>query len=96
MVEWERPKLPSHWGDYRAFAVHCIVHIGRMHLPDPMPDNHIETRFERDGGGTFMTMRMTLPDSTTRAIMLASGMEHGMEANCARLEKMSADANQAA
>ena len=73
-----------------------IVHIGRMHLPDPTPDNHIETRFEPDGGGTLMTMRMTLPDSATRAIMLSSGMEHGIEANCARLEKMAANANQAA
>jgi len=33
-----------------------------------------------------MTMRMTLPDATTRAAMLASGMEHGMEASYARLE----------
>ena len=23
-----------------------IVHIERMHLPDPTPDNHVETRFE--------------------------------------------------
>ena len=25
-----------------------IVHVERMHLPDPCPDNHVETRFERD------------------------------------------------
>jgi len=37
-----------------------IVHVERMHLPDPTPDNHIETRFAADGSGTFMTMRMTL------------------------------------
>ena len=26
-----------------------IVHVERMHLPDPTPDNHVETRFEPDG-----------------------------------------------
>jgi hypothetical protein len=57
-----------------------------MFLPDPTPDNHIETRFERDGAGTLMTMRMTLPDAQTRAAMLATGMEHGMEASYVRLE----------
>jgi len=66
-----------------------IVHVERMHLPDPTPDNHVETRFEPDGGGTLMTMRMTLPDAGTRAAMLATGMEHGMEASYARLDGMS-------
>lgn len=65
-----------------------IVQVGRMHLPDPTPDNHIETRFEADGGGTLMTMRMTLPDAGTRAAMLSTGMEHGMEASYVRLEEM--------
>ena len=63
-----------------------IVHVERMHLPDPTPDNHVETRFEADGTGTLMTMRMTLPDEKTRAAMLATGMERGMEASYARLE----------
>ena len=63
-----------------------IVHRERMHLPDPTPDNHVETRFEADGTGTLMTMRMTLPDAQTRAAMLASGMESGMEASYVRLE----------
>jgi len=65
-----------------------IVHIERMHLPNPTPDNHVETRFEADGAGTFMTLRMTLPDAETRAAMLATGMEHGMEASYARLEQL--------
>lgn len=63
-----------------------LVHVERMHLPDPTPDNHVETIFEADGSGTLMTMRMTLPDAATRAAMLASGMEHGMEASYVRLE----------
>ena len=63
-----------------------IVHIERMHLPDPTPDNHVETTFTPDGDGTLMTMRMTLPDAATRAQMLASGMEGGMEASYVRLE----------
>jgi uncharacterized protein YndB with AHSA1/START domain len=65
-----------------------IVHVERMHLPDPCPDNHVVTRFEQDGSGTLMTMHMTLPDAQTRAAMLASGMEHGMEASYVRLETM--------
>jgi uncharacterized protein YndB with AHSA1/START domain len=63
-----------------------IVHVERMHMPDATPDNHVETRFEPDGTGTLMTMRMTLPDANTRAAMLASGMEQGMEASYGRLE----------
>ena len=65
-----------------------IVHIERMHLPDPTPDNHVVTTFEKDGSDTLMTMRMTLPDAATRAAMLATGMEHGMEASYVRLEAM--------
>ncbi|WP_420968102.1 SRPBCC domain-containing protein [Bradyrhizobium sp. B120] len=66
-----------------------IVHVERMHLPDPTPDNCVETRFAPDGSGTVMTMRMTLPDAETRAAMLATGMEHGMEDSYARLDRMS-------
>ncbi len=65
-----------------------IIHIERIHLPDPTPDSRIETRFETDGNGTLMTMRMTLPNEKARAAMLATGMEHGMEASYIRLDKM--------
>jgi uncharacterized protein YndB with AHSA1/START domain len=65
-----------------------IVHVERMYLPDPTPDNQVETRFDADGPGTRMTIRMTLPDAQTRAAMLATGMEKGMEASYARLEEM--------
>ena len=65
-----------------------IVHIERFHMPDVTPDNHVETRFEADGAGTLMTMRMTLPDAATREAMLAVGMEEGMEASYARLDAM--------
>jgi uncharacterized protein YndB with AHSA1/START domain len=65
-----------------------IVHVERMFLPDPTPDNHIETTFAADGAGTLMTLRMTLPDAQTRAAMLSTGMEQGMEASYVRLEKI--------
>lgn len=65
-----------------------IVHVERMFLPERTPDNHVETTFDADGTGTLMTMRMTLPDAKTRAAMLATGMERGMEASYARLEEM--------
>jgi uncharacterized protein YndB with AHSA1/START domain len=67
---------------------HRIVHVERMFLPDPTPDNHVETTFEPDGTGTLMTIRMTLPDAQTVASMLASGMDKGMEASYVRLEGM--------
>ena len=66
-----------------------IVHVERMHLPDPTPDNHVVTTFEADGRGTLMTMRMTLPDAATREAMLATGMDRGMEVSYARLERQS-------
>jgi uncharacterized protein YndB with AHSA1/START domain len=65
---------------------HKIVHVERMFLPDPTPDNNVETRFEPDGTGTLMTTRMTLPDAETRKQMLSTGMEGGMEMSYARLE----------
>ena len=65
-----------------------IVHVERMHLPDTTPDNHVVTTFEPEGNGTLMTIRMTLPDATTRSQMLATGMEHGMEASYLRLEEL--------
>lgn len=71
-----------------------IVHVERMHLPpfdsDPTPDNRVETRFEPQGTGTRMVMVMRLPDGATRAAMLGSGMETGMETSYARLETLAA------
>jgi uncharacterized protein YndB with AHSA1/START domain len=92
--EWENPsKGKAHnfhiTGEYLELEPFTrIVHIERMHLPDPTPDNHVETRFDPEGDGTLMTMRMTLPDAATRAQMLANGMEHGMEMSYVRLESL--------
>jgi uncharacterized protein YndB with AHSA1/START domain len=74
-------------GEFIALEPHKrVVHIERMHLPEPTPDNHVETHFEPDGSWTLVVMKMTLPDADTRHAMLASGMEHGMEAGYVRLE----------
>lgn len=89
--EWSNGKGQGFYitGEYLALEPHHrIVHVERMFLPDRTPDNHVETRFDADGSGTLMTMRMTLPDAKTRAMMLATGMEHGMEASYVRLEGM--------
>ncbi|RZN33325.1 SRPBCC domain-containing protein [Bradyrhizobium sp. Leo121] len=76
-------------GEYLELAPFSrIVHVERMHLPDPTPDNHVETIFAPDGSGTLMTMRMTLPDAATREAMLAAGMEHGMEDSYSRLDAL--------
>jgi uncharacterized protein YndB with AHSA1/START domain len=89
--EWSNGKGGGFYltGEYLELEPYSrIVHVERMYLPDPTPDNHVETRFDRDGAGTLITMRMTLPDEETRKRMIASGMEHGMEASYVRLESM--------
>jgi len=89
--EWANGKGGAFYltGEYEALEPYSrIVHVERMHLPDPTPDNHVETRFDPDGTGTFMTMRMTLPNAEVRKAMLATGMERGMEASYVRLEQM--------
>jgi uncharacterized protein YndB with AHSA1/START domain len=91
-------KIRLEWSDGKGRGFHLtgeyvelepysrIVHIERMHVPDPTPDNRVETRFDADGSGTLMTLRMTLPNTEMRAAMLATGMEQGMEASYVRLE----------
>jgi uncharacterized protein YndB with AHSA1/START domain len=91
-------KIRFEWSDGKGRGFHLtgeyvelepysrIVHIERMHVPDPTPDNRVETRFDADGSGTLMTLRMTLPNTEMRAAMLATGMEQGMEASYVRLE----------
>jgi uncharacterized protein YndB with AHSA1/START domain len=89
--EWKNGKGEGFYitGEYLELEPYSrIVHVERMHLPDPTPDNRVETRFDADGMGTLMTMRMTLPDSQTRAGMLATGMERGMEASYQRLDAL--------
>lgn len=67
---------------------HLIRHVERMHLPGPTSDNHVETRFAAAGGGTVMTLRMTLVDAAARTAMLGSGMQGGMEQSYARLDAL--------
>lgn len=89
--EWTNAKGGGFYltGEYLELEPYSrIVHVERMHLPDPTPDNRVETRFDPDGDGTLMTMRMTLPDAATRAQMLKTGMEQGMEASYVRLENI--------
>jgi len=97
---WPGGKIRFEWSDGKGNGFYLtgefveaqpysrLVHVERMHLPAPTPDNYIETDFAPDGTGTLMTMRMTLPDAQTREAMLATGMEHGMEASYVRLESL--------
>jgi len=88
--EWRHAKGDSFYltGEYVELVPFSkLVHVERMHLPDPAPDNHVETNFTPDGAGTLMTIRMSLPDEKTRAAMLSTGMERGMEASYARLDQ---------
>lgn len=91
--EWAHEKRPGFYitGEILELQPYSkIVHVERMYLPDQTPDNHIVTEFTPDGDGTLMTMRMTLPDAETRKMMLASGMEKGMEMSYERLDGMAA------
>ena len=70
-----------------------IVHVERMHLPDPTPDNRVETTFEANESGTLLTMTMSLPDKETRDAMLATGMADGMEYGYKKLEALATGLN---
>ena len=92
--EWANAEGPSFYltGEVLETTPHSrTVHVERMFLPDATPDNHVVTEFAPEGNGTLMTMRMTVPDSATREMMLATGMTDGMETSYQRLEAISAD-----
>ena len=64
---------------------HRILQVEVLHVPDPMPENLIETCFADDGqGGTDMTMTMTLPTAQAAADLAGSGMSDGLS-GCYRL-----------
>jgi uncharacterized protein YndB with AHSA1/START domain len=65
-----------------------IVHVERMHLPDPTPDNHIETTFAADGDGTLLTVIMRVDTPEAMEAMLATGMTDGMETSYARIDAL--------
>lgn len=63
-----------------------IVHAERMFLPDPTPDNHVETTFAPDGDGTLLTVVMRVESPEAMDAMVASGMTDGMETSYARID----------
>jgi len=65
-----------------------IVHVERMFLPDPTPDNHVETTFTADGAGTRLTVTMRVASPETMEAMVASGMTEGMEVSYARIDAL--------
>ena len=68
-----------------------ILHVERMFLPDPTPDNRVETLFQDRDGGTHLRMTMTLPDRAARDALLQTGMTEGMEMTYARLDALLAE-----
>ena len=65
-----------------------IVHVERMHMPDPMPDSHCHTTLQKSDTGTLLTLRMSLPDAETRQGMMDMGVADGMEASYAKLDEI--------
>ncbi len=94
---WENPDQGA-FDAYGTFleleAPNRMVMVEIMHLPDPTPENHVEIQFDPTPEGTLMTMRMTVPSSEIRAMMLETGMADGMEKSFARLESISFGAQQ--
>ena len=90
--EWREPATGhgfSMTGTYELVdAPHRSIHIEQMHLPDPTPENRVETRFDADGTGTLLTMTMTVADAATMEAMISSGMTDGMETSYKRLESL--------
>lgn len=68
-----------------------ILHVERMYLPEPTPENRVETTFEPREGGTALVLTMTLPDAATRTAMLQTGMTEGMEMTYGRLDALLAE-----
>ncbi len=65
-----------------------IIHVERMHMPDPTPDNHIESTFAADGGGTLLTLVMQMASPEAMEAMIATGMTDGMETTYARIDML--------
>jgi len=58
--EWTNGKGRGFYltGEYLELTPYSrIVHVERMHLPDPTPDNHVETMFERSQGAVDIGQR---------------------------------------
>ncbi len=92
---WQNPETGEEFsltGEYLVIdRPYRIIHIERMHLPDPTPDNRIETHFAPDNGGTLMVMTMTLPNADALEAVLATGATEGMEISYQRLETLLSD-----
>lgn len=69
-----------------------ILHVERMHLPDPTPENHIESTFARDGDGTLLTVVMRMDSPEAVEAMIATGMTDGMETTYARIDTLETEA----
>lgn len=65
-----------------------IVHVERMHLPDPTPDNHVTTGFAPDGTGTLLTVVMRVDSPEAMEAMIATGMTEGMEVTYGRIDDL--------
>ena len=51
-------------GEFVELTPHSrIVHVERMHMPDPCPDNHVVTTFAKDGAGTLQMRSLLIPSA---------------------------------
>lgn len=65
-----------------------MLHVERLHLPEPSPETVVETLLAADGAGSRLMLHMTFPDSAARDDMLAGGLAEGLEDSYVRLESL--------
>ncbi len=77
-------------GEYREITAPDRLVYTEMYegVPDPSPGDYalVTTTFDEVDGVTTMSLLTTMPSQETRDMLLASGMEEGMQASYDRLE----------
>ncbi len=74
-----------------ADAPHHLLHVERLHLPDPGPETVVETAISPRGTGSLLTLTLTLPDAAGLETLIAGDTLAAMEVGYARLDAILAD-----
>jgi len=67
---------------------HRMLHVERLHLPDPGPETVVETLLTPTPGGCHLTLTLTLPDTAAREALMAGDTAQGMETGYATLDSL--------
>ncbi|MCC0080065.1 MAG: SRPBCC domain-containing protein [Rhodobacter sp.] len=67
---------------------HRMLHVERLHLPEPGPETVVETRLTATATGCHLTLTLTLPDTAAREALIAGDAAQGMETGYAALDSL--------